>query len=198
MLQCQWHCQPNSCGCSSVTDAVNHAAINDPVSVSLSTLQLWMPQCQGDISINLAAMDAPVSVTLSTLQLWMLQCHWHCQPCSFGCSNVSDIVDPALSSYGYFSVRLSVTLSTLQLWMLQCQWHCEPCSFECSSVNPAAMDAPVSMTLSTLQLWMLQCPWHWSIHSCWVYTTKHPPPTNKLPINYLKKHDILHLVMKKK
>ena len=37
-------------------------------------------------TVSPVAMDAPVSVTLSTMQLWMLQCQWHCQLCSYGCS----------------------------------------------------------------------------------------------------------------
>ena len=91
----------------SVSETVNPAAMDAPVSVRLSTLQLWMLQCQWDCqpcsygcssvseTVNPAAMDAPVSVTLSTLQLWMLQCQWDCQPCSYGCSSVSDTVNPA-------------------------------------------------------------------------------------------------------
>ena len=124
-------------------------------------------------------MYASLLLTLSTLQLWMLQCQWHCPPCSYGCSSVSDTVNPAA-----MEAPVSMILSTLQLWMLQCQWHCQPCSYGCSSVsdtcqpcsyggsivndtvNPAVMDALVSVTLSRLQLWMLQCQWHWSIHNC--------------------------------
>ena len=60
MLQCQSHCQPCSYRCSSVSHTVN-------------------PE----------AMDAPVSVTQSTLQLQTLQCQSYCQPCSYRCSSVS-------------------------------------------------------------------------------------------------------------
>ena len=63
-------------------------------------------------------MDAPVSMTMSILQLWMLQCHWQCQSCSYGCSNVTDNVNPAA-----MDAPMSVPMSILQLWMLQCHWH---------------------------------------------------------------------------
>ena len=112
----------------SVSDTVNPAAMDAPVSVRLSTLQLWMLQYQWHCqccsygcssvsdTVNPAAMDAPISVTLSILQLWMLR------------SSVSDTVNPAA-----MDAPVSVTLSILQLWMFQCQW------------------------LTILQLWMRQC-----------------------------------------
>ena len=91
-------------------------------------------------------MDAPVSMIY--------------QPCSHGCSSVSDTVNPVAMDAPVWG-----TLSTLQPWMLQCQWHCQPCSYGCSSVsdtvNPAAMDAPLSVTLSTLQLWMFHTMQLW-------------------------------------
>ena len=135
------------------------AAMDAPVSMALSTLQLWMLQCQwhgrhcsygcSSVSgmVNPAAMDAPVSVAWSTLQLWMLQCQWHGQHCSYGCSSVSGMVNPAA-----MDVPVSVAWSTQQLWMFQCQRHGQDCSYGCSSVsgmvNTAAMDAPVSMSIS--------------------------------------------------
>ena len=118
------------------------AAMDAPVSMALSTLQLWMLQCQwhgrhcsygcSSVSgmVNPAAMDAPVSVAWSTLQLWMLQCQWHGQPCSYGCSSVSGMVNPAA-----MDVPVSAAWSRLQLWMLQCQWHGQHCSYGCPSVN---------------------------------------------------------------
>ena len=167
-LECQWHCQPCTYGCSSVSDTVNPAPMDAPVSVTLSILHLWMLQCQWHCqpctfgcssvsnTVNPAPMDDPVSVTLSTLHLWMIQCQWHCQPCTYGGSSVSDTVNPAP-----MDDPVSVTLSTLHLWMIQCQWHCQPCTYGWSSVsdtvNPAPMDDPLSVTLSTLHLWMLQC-----------------------------------------
>ena len=93
----------------------------------------------------------------------VLQCHWHCQPCSYGRSSVTDIINPAV-----MEAPVSLTQSTLQLWTLQCHWYCQSCSYGSSSVidtvNPAVMDAPVSLILSTLHLCMLQCHWHWSMH----------------------------------
>ena len=39
-------CQTRFCGCSSVNDTVNPEAMDAPVSMTLSTLLLWMLQCQ--------------------------------------------------------------------------------------------------------------------------------------------------------
>ena len=160
-------CLSYNYGCSRIIDNVNPAATDAPVSVTqvspaamdapVSVTQVSPAAMDAPVSVTQvspAAMEAPVSLTLSTLQLWMLQCHWHCQPCSYGCTSVSDTASPAA-----MDAPVSVTLSALQLWMLQCQWHYQPCSYGCPSVSdtvsPAAMDAPVSVTQSTLQLWML-------------------------------------------
>ena len=112
-----------------------------------------------------------MSVTLSTLQLWTLQCKWHCQPCKYGCSSVSDTAKPA-----DMDAPVPLTLSTLQLWMLQCQWHSHSYRYGCSSitntVKHAAMVAPVSVTLSTLHIWMPQYQWH--CQPCRYVTTDAP------------------------
>ena len=82
------HTQHQLCsyGCSSVRDTVIPAAMDAPVSVTLTTLQLWMFQCHGQRqscshgcssvtdAVSPAAMDDPVTMTVSILQLWMLQC----------------------------------------------------------------------------------------------------------------------------
>ena len=85
--------------------------------------------------------------------------HGLSQPCSYGCSSVSDTGASIAAGLTYYHVNHQ--LSPAAIWML----HCQPCSYGCSSVsdtiNPAVMDAPVSVTLSTLQLWMLQCQWHY-------------------------------------
>ena len=136
---------------------VNPAAMDTPVSATLSTLQLWMLQCQWHCqpciywcssvndTVNPAAMDAPVSVTLSTLQLWMLRCQWHCQPCSYGCSSASYTANPVA-----MDAPLSVTLPTLQVWILQCQWHWQPCSYGRSSVSDTG--ASIAAVLTRLSI----------------------------------------------
>ena len=52
MIQCDWHCQSCSYGCSSVNDSVNPAVMDAPVSVTLSTLQQWMLKAQWYWSIQ--------------------------------------------------------------------------------------------------------------------------------------------------
>ena len=128
--QCHWHCQPCSYGCSSAMD-VNPVAMDAPVSLMLSALQLWMPQWQWQCQ-------------LSILQLWMLQCHWRYQPCSYGSSSVSDSVNPAA-----MDAPVSVTVSILQLWMLQCHWHwsIHSCRIDIMQIITSVlqlMDAPLS------------------------------------------------------
>ena len=117
MFQCQWLCQHCSYGCSSVNDTVNTAA----------------------------AMDAPVSVTMSTLQLWMLQCQWHSQHCSCnGCSSVSDTVNTAAAmdapvsvtqvSFATIDASIFGTQSNMQIWLLVVS-DSQYCHNGCSSVN---------------------------------------------------------------
>ena len=61
---------PCSCVCSSVSDTVNPAAMDAPVSMTLSACSYGCSNVND--TVNPVAMDAPVLVTLATLQLWML------------------------------------------------------------------------------------------------------------------------------
>ena len=146
MLQCQWHCQPCSYGCSSVNDTVNPATMN-----------------------------VPVSMTLLILQLWMLQCQWHCQPCSYGCSSVCDIVNPAAMDAPVSMTVMTLSTLQLWMLQCQLHWSIHSCRVDLNAVASVYKSSTESCSYvddpnATLMLWMLQCQWHWSIHNCRVDT----------------------------
>ena len=114
-------------------------------------LKLCMVCCAAP-TLWLSMMDHGVSIAAGSTLSYLYANHQfnpaamlmvHTQHCCYGCSSVSDIVNPAA-----MDAPVSVTLSTLQLWMLQCQWHWGIHSCRADSVTDTGASIAAGLTVS--------------------------------------------------